>query len=75
MLSASSPRFSPDGDLLAFLSHEAAAASGVHCATAALLTLPWPPPGPPRPAPSTDSVCAAQGRRRPAAAASARVGP
>jgi len=75
MLSASSPRFSLDGGLLAFLSHEAAAASGVHCATAALLTLPWPPPGPPRPAPSTDSVCAAQGRRWPAAAASARDGP
>lgn len=45
LLSATSPRFSPDGKLLVFLSHEAAAVSGVHNATAALLTLPWPPPG------------------------------
>lgn len=45
LLSATSPRFSPDGKLLVFLSHEAAAVSGVHNATAELLTLPWPPPG------------------------------
>ena len=45
LLSALCPRFRPDGKLLLFLSHEAAARSGVHCATAALYTLPWPPPG------------------------------
>lgn len=43
--SALCPRFSPAGDTLLFLSHEAAAASGVHSATAALHTLSWPPPG------------------------------
>lgn len=47
LLSALCPRFRPDGQLLLFLSHEAAARSGVHCATAALHTLPWPPPGTP----------------------------
>ena len=47
LLSALCPRFRPDGKLLLFLSHEAAARSGVHCATAALHTLPWPPPGTP----------------------------
>ena len=36
---------SPDGRLLAFLSFETAASTGVHAATAELLTLPWPPPG------------------------------
>ena len=41
LLSSLSPRFSPDGASLVFLSHEAAAVSGVHNATAALLRLPW----------------------------------
>ena len=45
LLSATSPRISPDGRLLAFLSFETAASTGVHAATAELLTLPWPPPG------------------------------
>lgn len=40
-LSAMSPKFSPKGDKLVFLSHDAAASSGVHCATAALKSIPW----------------------------------
>jgi hypothetical protein len=43
LLSALCPRFSPNGRLLLFMSHDAAARSGVHCATAALHTLMWPP--------------------------------
>ena len=46
LTSALSPRFAPDGASLVFLSHEAAARSGVHCATAALLRLPWKDNGP-----------------------------
>lgn len=45
MMSAACPRFSPDGRTLLFMSHEAAARSGVHSATSALHTLDWPPPG------------------------------
>ena len=41
LLSALSPRFNPENSRLAFLSHDAAAASGVHNATAALHVLPW----------------------------------
>ena len=40
--SALSPRFTPDGESILFLSHSAAATSGVHNATAALCTIPWP---------------------------------
>ena len=43
LTSALCPRFSPNGRLLLFMSHDAAAKSGVHCATAALHTLVWPP--------------------------------
>lgn len=39
--SAFAPRFSPDGRTLVFLSLETACATGVHCATAALHSLPW----------------------------------
>lgn len=49
LLSAASPRFSPDGRTLLFMSHEAAAATGVHAATASLHAIDWPPPG--------DSTC------------------
>ena len=41
LLSALSPRFNPENSRLAFLSHDAAAASGVHNATAALHVVPW----------------------------------
>ena len=41
MLSAASAKFSPGGDKLLFLSHDAAAASGVHFATAKLVCMPW----------------------------------
>ena len=41
ILSGMSPKFSPDGTKLMFLSHDAAASSGVHCATAALKSLAW----------------------------------
>lgn len=41
LLSAMSPKFSPIGDKLIFLSHEAAATSGVHSATAALKSMQW----------------------------------
>lgn len=43
LLSAMSPKFSPKGNRLIFLSHDAAASSGVHCATAALKTMLWMP--------------------------------
>lgn len=43
LLSAMSPRFSPRGDRLAFLSHDAAVSSGAHFATAALLCLDFDP--------------------------------
>ena len=39
--SAFSPRFSPSGATLAFLSQQAAVESGVHSGTAALHALPW----------------------------------
>ncbi len=42
LLSSATPLFSPDGSQLLFLSHEAAAESGTHSATVALLSLPWP---------------------------------
>ena len=41
LLSAASPKFAPGGDKLIFLSHDAAASSGVHHATAALKCLKW----------------------------------
>ncbi len=41
LLSAASPKFAPGGDRLIFLSHDAAASSGVHHATAALKCLNW----------------------------------
>lgn len=41
LLSAMSPKFTPDGNKLVFLSHDAAASSGVHHATAALKCIPW----------------------------------
>ena len=41
LLSAASPKFAPGGDKLLFLSHDAAASSGVHHATAALKCLNW----------------------------------
>ncbi len=41
MLSAMSPKFSPGGDKLIFLSHDAAASSRVHHATAALKCIYW----------------------------------
>ena len=41
LLSAMSPKFSPSGDRLVFLSHDAAASSGVHSATAALKSIHW----------------------------------
>ena len=40
--SALSPRFTPDKERVLFLSHSAAASSGVHNATATLCSLPWP---------------------------------
>lgn len=43
LLSAMSPKFSPRGDKLIFLSHDAAASSGVHSATAALKSIQWTP--------------------------------
>lgn len=43
LLSSMSPRFSPRGDKLAFLSHDAAVSSGAHFATAALLSLDFDP--------------------------------
>lgn len=43
LLSGMWPKFSPDGSKLVFLSHEAAARSGVHSATASLHTLSWDP--------------------------------
>ena len=43
LLSAMSPNFSPDGDKLVFVSHDAAAGSGVHHATAALKHIHWSP--------------------------------
>ncbi|KAF8057927.1 Serine/threonine-protein phosphatase PP1 isozyme 1 [Scenedesmus sp. PABB004] len=42
LLSALSPVFSPCGTALLFISQDAAAASGVHAATSALYSLPWP---------------------------------
>jgi acylaminoacyl-peptidase len=42
LLSAATPVFTPDGQQLVFISHQAAASSGVHNATAALHSLPWP---------------------------------
>ncbi|KAK9901675.1 hypothetical protein WJX75_007946 [Coccomyxa subellipsoidea] len=51
MMSAACPKFSPEGRTLLFMSHEAAARSGVHSATSALHTLDWPPPGGEAPAP------------------------
>lgn len=45
LLSAGTPLFTPDGSQLLLLSHEAAATSGVHNATAALLALDWPQVG------------------------------
>ena len=50
LLSAHSPRFTPDGSVIIFLSHEHAATSGTHNGTAALRWLQWdgraegPPP-------------------------------
>eukprot|EP00959_Pyramimonas_sp_CCMP1952_P146496 3066458-Pyramimonas_sp.AAC.1 len=41
-LSASSPRFSPDGRSLLYLSHAQAVTTGVHNCTASLHTLQWP---------------------------------
>ncbi|KAL0045655.1 hypothetical protein WJX82_000743 [Trebouxia sp. C0006] len=41
LVSAASPKFAPGGDRLIFLSHDAAASSGVHHATAALKCLNW----------------------------------
>lgn len=41
VLSVASPKFSPSRDKLVFLSHDAAAKSGVHCATAKLMYIPW----------------------------------
>ncbi len=41
LLSAASPKFAPGGDKLIFLSHDAAASTGVHHATAALKRLKW----------------------------------
>ena len=41
--SAMSPRFSPDGKRLVFLSHRAAVTSGTHNGTAALDLIHWPP--------------------------------
>lgn len=41
VLSVASAKFSPDGSKLVFLSHDAAASSGVHCATAKLMSIPW----------------------------------
>ena len=43
LLSAMSPKFSPSGNKLVFLSHDAAASSGVHAATAALKSIHWFP--------------------------------
>ncbi|KAK3242194.1 hypothetical protein CYMTET_48100 [Cymbomonas tetramitiformis] len=40
-LSASSPRFSPDGNTLLFLSHAEAVSTGLHFTAASLCTLPW----------------------------------
>ena len=40
--SALSPKFTPNGKQILFLSHAAAASSGVHNATAALCSLQWP---------------------------------
>ncbi len=40
-MSALSPRFSPSGDALVCLSHDAAVRSGVHAATAELIKIPW----------------------------------
>eukprot|EP00887_Chlorella_sp_A99_P008103 scaffold12.g8103.t1 len=57
LASAFSPRFSPDGQTLVFLSQRAAVASGVHAATSSLHSLGWGsaravlrgvPPPPPR---------------------------
>lgn len=42
LTSALSPRFTPDTKRILFLSHSAAASSGVHNATATLCSLPWP---------------------------------
>lgn len=41
LLSSGAPIFAPDGRSLVFLSHDAAAASGVHHATVALCTMSW----------------------------------
>lgn len=43
LLSSMSPRFSPRGERLCFLSHDAAVASGAHFATVALLSLDFDP--------------------------------
>ncbi|EIE20682.1 alpha/beta-hydrolase [Coccomyxa subellipsoidea C-169] len=51
LVSALSPRFCPEGKTLLFMSHEAAATTGTHAATAALHTLNWPPSGGKEPAP------------------------
>ena len=45
MSSALSPRFSPDGAVLVFLSAHAAVDSGVHASTNSLHMAPWPPEG------------------------------
>jgi acylaminoacyl-peptidase len=57
LLSAATPVFSPDGQQLLFLSHEAAARSGVHNATAALHSLPWPQVGSMLVGPCTGPTC------------------
>ena len=63
LLSAMSPRFSPRGDKLAFLSHDAAVSSGAHFATAALLSLDFDPeaaePAPPSSSGTAANVAAA----------------
>ncbi|CAG9467337.1 unnamed protein product [Pedinophyceae sp. YPF-701] len=40
-MSAHSPRFTPDGSIVVFLSHEQACTTGVHASTGALRWMPW----------------------------------
>lgn len=39
------PQFSPSGNSLVFMSHNAAVTSGAHCASVTLESLPWPAKG------------------------------
>jgi len=52
LLSAHSPRFTPDGAVVIFLSHEAAAQTGTHDGTAALRRISWSDPTDPRVGPA-----------------------